>query len=175
MKQVLFLSLALLASSQIRAQNKDCKFTTVKAANGQHFSVVQTPSRLGNFLIGKDGGKITLVYNTKALISMFATDTKNVATLKIDSAQFLFTDNTVIALKTVASYGTLPNVNNALKPQLTDVKYSVILEPGSKAETLFKQTKLKTFVIHSEKDGQYADMLNEKQQDKLLQAFTCLQ
>ena len=174
MKHTLVLAAALLLSAGAMAQNKDCKFVTAKTPDGQSFSMIQVPGRLGNFLVGKADGKITMNYNTKFALGLLATDTKNLASLKIDSAQFLFADNSVITIKTAASIGKLPNFNNQLKPQMTTVQYSITLIPGSKPEMLFKQTKLKGFRVIAEKEGQYSDIFNDKQQDKLLQAFTCL-
>jgi len=156
------------------ANAKDCKLREVKNKDGSKTMVVITPTKMGDFAIGRDKGKLTLVYNTSALITMIIQDTHNLATLRIDSAQFLFDDNTVLTLKTPGSYGTLPNKNMELKPQLQNVFLVVALEPGSKEEHVFTTTKLKTFRVFSEKDGKYGDMLNEKQQAKYASAFNCI-
>lgn len=153
---------------------KDCKFIKVKTMDGGTTSVIEASGKLGNFLIGKSNGQITLSYNTKALLSFFAQDTKNLAHLRIDSVQFLFADNSAVTLKTVAGMGTLANVNNELKPQITNTTYTVVIESGSKAEAMFTTSKLKLFRVKAEREGQYGDLFNDKQQDKLSQAFTCV-
>jgi hypothetical protein len=153
---------------------KDCKLREVKTKDGGKETIVLAPTKLGDFAIGRDRGKLTLVYNTNAILSMIIQDTNNLATLRIDSAQFLFNENTVVTLKTTGSYGTLPNKNIELKPQLENVNLIVVLEPGSKEEHVFTTGKLKLFQVFAEKSGKYGDKLNEKQQAKFTQAFNCL-
>lgn len=159
----------------VLVNTKDCKYTKAQLPDGSKVQMVQSGARFGNFMIGKADGKYTIVYNTKSLISALITDTKNVASLKIDSVQFLFTDNTVISVKPTLGIGTAPNKSDELQPHLTNVRYGITLEPGSKAEVFLRQTRLKGFRVLAQKDAQYADLLNDKQQAQLLQAFVCAQ
>jgi hypothetical protein len=155
------------------ANLKDCKMVTGMTESGQSFSMVEAASKLGKFRMTRDKGKITLIYDTKQFFAAVF-DEHNRTSLKIDSVQFVFADNSVVKVKAIGGYGKLPNKNTALKPQLEIVHLAFVLEPGSLAEHSFTQTKLKAFLAHSEKDGQYGDQLNDGQQDKFLAAFNCI-
>jgi hypothetical protein len=154
---------------------KDCKFDKVETQNGTKLPVIKVGGKLGNMRLGKEGNKYVLVYETKFTLGMIATDTKNLASLRVDSVQFLFADNTVISLKPFLATAHLKNENSELQPHITDLHYSLILEPGSKAETLFRNTKLKVFRVIAERNAQYGDLFNDKQQEQLLKAFVCFQ
>ncbi|WP_139222301.1 hypothetical protein [Pedobacter suwonensis] len=157
------------------ANAKDCRLREVKTKDGGKETIALAPTKLGDFAIGRDRGKLTLVYNTNSILSMIVQqDTKNLATLHIDSAQFLFDENTVLTIKTTGSYGSLPNRNLELKPQLENINLMIVLEPGSKEEHIFTTGKLKLFQVFAEKNGKYGDKLNEKQQAKFTQAFNCI-
>ena len=156
------------------ANSKDCLIVEGKKKDGTKIIFAQANTKLGNLMICRDKGKLTIVYGTKQLLFAIIQDTNNLATLKIDSAQFLFDNNSVLVLKTVDSYGKVPNRNNELKPQLQDAHFTFFLEPGSKAEHTFTTSKLTMFRIFGERECQYGDALNEKQQNKLLTSFNCV-
>lgn len=155
-------------------KSKECEVVTSKNNVGQVVTMVQSPTKHGNFLLAKEDGKIILIYNTKMLIGMLLTDTKNVAILKIDSVRFIFEGNNVVSLKTAISSAKIPNLTGEIKPHITNAQYNLTVPPGSKAETLLRQSKLLGFQVVAERDGQYADLLNEKQQTRLLQSFNCI-
>jgi len=155
-------------------KSKECEVVTSKNNVGQVVTMVQSPTKHGNFLLAKEDGKIILIYNTKMLIGMLLTDTKNVAILKIDSVRFIFEGNNVVSLKTTVSSAKIPNLTGEIKPHITNAQYNLTVPPGSKAETLLRQSKLLGFQVVAERDGQYADLLNEKQQTRLLQSFNCI-
>jgi hypothetical protein len=155
-------------------KSKECDVTTSKNNVGQVVTMVKSPTKQGNFLLAKEDGKMILIYNTKVLLAELLTDTRNVAILKIDSVRFIFEGNNIATLKTTVSSAKLPNINREMKPHITNAQYNLYIPPGSKAETWFKQSKLLGFQVVAERDGQYADLLNEKQQAKLIQAFNCI-
>lgn len=155
-------------------KSKECDVVTSKNNVGQTVNMVKSPTKQGNFLLAKEDGKIILIYNTKVLLAELLTDTRNVAILKIDSIKFIFEGNNIATLKTTVSSAKLPNHNSEMKPHITNAQYNLYIPPGSKAETWFKQSKLIGFQVVAERDAQYADLLNEKQQVKLMQSFNCI-
>jgi hypothetical protein len=171
MKNILALSSMCLLSMSLLAQNKPCKYIKSKTPAGEDVQVVQTPFKIGNFVIGRNEGKIMASYSLKGTYEM-AADTKNMTTLKLDSITFLFEDKSSLSVK-VSGYGTLPNVNNQLKPAFQNVKFALFL--NADAEKKFRDHKLNGFHLSGEKDAGYGDMLNAKQKDQLMQAFTCIQ
>ena len=171
MKHVLLLGLSLISSS-LMAQKNDCKLVKMKMADGTTSMMVRSPGAIGYFMVGKYNGNTTMFYTTK---DFFASDPANKAVLRIDSIKFVFVDNSVISLKAYSGIGTLKNVHREMQPHITNAQFSLALAAGSKEELKFKQTKLRAFTVTAEKDAQYGDVYNEKQQDILMQSFTCVQ
>jgi hypothetical protein len=156
------------------AQDKKCKTVKRKTLAGDILEMVQAGTRAGNFLMIKINDTTTVSYSTKLGLGLLAGGQSNMTTLRIDSVQFVFANNTTITLKAYAGLGKLENVNTALKPQLTSISYGVILPANSKEEQHMKSARLKAFRVIAEKSSQYGDLLNDKQQETWLEAFTCL-
>jgi hypothetical protein len=171
MKHVLLLGLSLISYS-LMAQKNDCKLVKMKMSDGTTSMMVRAPSTIGVFMVGKYNGNTTMFYSTKDFL---LSDPANKAVLRIDSIKFVFVDNSVISLKTYSGVGTLKNVNREIQLRITNAQFSVILAAGSKEELKFKQSKLRAFTVMAEKGAQYGDVYNEKQQETLLQAFSCVQ
>ena len=140
--------------------------------DGTTAMMAQSPGAIGVFLVGKYNGNTTMAYNTKALL---ASDPTNKAMLRIDSVHFVFVDNTMLHLKAYYGIGTLKNINREMQPHITNAQFMILLSAGSKDELKFKQNKLRSFTVTAEKGAQYGDGFNEKQQEMLIQSFSCVQ
>lgn len=170
MKQSFILCMFIMLSSCLYAQDKNCKFIEGKDGKGNPIKMVNAPAKIGNLAVGKVDGKLVASY-TQKLLFMLSADSKNLVSLRVDSVQIAFADNTLITLKALGS-GTMPNVNNQITPRLTSITFSFVID--EKYNKLFTETKLKAFRVLAEKGAQYSDFFSDKQQEKLLQAFSCV-
>jgi hypothetical protein len=175
MKQFLFLFVAFIfATTLIFAQDKKgCKFITVKLTNGTQLQMIKVSSKIGYFLIGKTDGKIAVSYNTNAFMNAFAPQ-DNMLSLKVDSIKFMFSDNSFLVLKPVLGIGQALNSSLSLKPIMRNLNFTINYSTGSKEDQAFRQKTLRLFGIFAEKEAQYGDSLNEKQQAQFASAFDCL-
>jgi len=171
MNRILGLCMLFILPLCLKAQNKDCKFIEVKDLKGNPIQVVSSPAKLGNFTIGRSDGKLFATYSPKGIFALAFADEKNQINLRIDSVQFIFVDNSLVTLKANGT-GMLTNTNNQIKPVFSTINFSVNMD--GKNEKLFREAKLIGFRVIAEKEAQFTDALNEKQQGKLLQAFTCI-
>lgn len=172
MKSLIVMGMLAFFSKAALAQKTDCKFAKYRDANGQPIEAIVASGKLGNFLMWKQDGKILLNYTPKLLFGLVADDTKNKIRLRVDSVQFFFDNNTFVTVKVNGS-GTLPNINNQLKPGFEQVTFNLLLD-SQKLITAFTETKLKGFKVIAEKEAQFADLLNDKQKEIFSKGYACL-
>lgn len=170
--RICFVAILLLSVTVAVAQKTDCKFAKYRDANGQPIEAIVASGKLGNFLMWKQDGKILLNYTPKLLFGIVADDTKNKVRLRIDSVRFFFDNNSFVTVKVTGS-GTLPNVNNQIKPRFEQVTFNIVLD-SPKLDIAFQETRLKGFTVIAEKEAEYGDLLVEKQKEVFSKGYSCL-
>lgn len=167
----LFTTLLSFASVFSNAQNKDCKFKKAKdPASGKIIQMVQATATVGNFFTSKRDEKYYITYVTKA-IAILGSNTANWTELRIDSLRFYFVDKQVVTVPATGA-GKIQN-EVKLKNVFNYVQLEAPLEQTLVTKIL--ESPLAEIQIFGEKQAVTRDVLNEKQQDALKRAFTCVQ
>ena len=163
---LVFCSFAATAYSQ----KKDCKFLKGKDGKGNTIRMIASPTKIGNFYVGKREDKYFLSYSTK-VIFLLAANANNQTQLKIDSVKFYFDNKDVV---TLSAFG-VGKIQNEVKLKYTFdfVQFEAPLDQTAVAR--FLSARLTDIQIMGEKDSGLHDLIVEKNQDKLIQAFTCWQ
>jgi hypothetical protein len=172
MKHFLSGALLCLLSFCAMAQNKDCKFTKIKNAKGQTINCVIVTGQVSKLTLFKAEGKLGV---TVALREFFAgtAETVGMLPLRIDSVKFVFADNTTASIK-VMGMGNVKNNANAIKPMFDNVNFAFLIDNPA-IEKTFGKTAIAAFTVVADKDAQFGDTFNEKQQAQILQAVSCLE
>lgn len=154
------------------AQKTDCKLFKAKDASGQVSQYAQIPSKVGNITLGKANGKYVVWYQPKFIVELIK-EKRNALPLVIDSVRFAFQGEKPFTVK-VAGRGIIVNSSASLKPFFDTAQFTFTIENDNHLK-IFKEGTLIGFDVKAEKEAQWADTFNEKQQQLLRQSFICLQ
>jgi|GEM_PF-4591944 len=169
-KPFLLFFLSLVFPVLLSAQSKDCKFIKLKNADGITNGVVVT-SQAGKLYVTRWQGKYAASFVMRDFYTIMA-DNQNMTTLRIDSVEFIFTNNQKVVLKVTGS-GSIKNSNSKLKPVFDTISFNLVAD-AAVVEKYFSKITLKGFLVHGESNSVYGDTYNDKQQAEGLQAFNCL-
>ncbi len=171
--KLLSAAILLIASqaSWAQSKNKDCDLFKAKDASGQISQYAKVPGKAGNFTIGKVNGKYAVWYQTKFIFDLVK-EQRNALPLVIDSVRFAFKGEKPFSIK-VAGKGIVVNSSASLKPYFDTVQFNFMVENEEHVK-IFKNGTLIAFDVKAEKEAQWADSYNEKQQQQLRQAFICI-
>lgn len=175
MKRIILL-LILLASLVSRngfAQKADCKFVSMKTAQGKILQMVKVPAKLGNLTVCKDDGKLVINYETKGIFDFIKPE--NAAQLRIDTIKFVLAGDRLVNVKATWGVGIVANGNHDLQPHMTNAHFVVALDMKSTEANLLLTNPVTGFLILGERNSKLGDLLNDKQQANLTQAFACIQ
>lgn len=152
------------------AQKKNCTFEKFTSNKGLQIQSAITKTVIGKFFLGKEDGQVFFAYIPKALQAIVTNNTNNI-TLKLDSAIFIFDDQTKISIP-VQGVGSTSN-KIQLKPQLSNLYLGAKLTKDQ--VDLFKSKLTVAMVVKGEKESEGGDFLNEKDRIIFRNSFTCIE
>lgn len=164
---ILWAFLLCLAGLATQAQSKDCKFDKAKDAKGNAIQVIAIPTKVGKISIRKTDGKFFMNYSTKAIIITMHIG-EDLTELRVDSVAFYFGTEKVTF--PAIGKGDIKN-ENKLKNTFEYLSFEIALDEAMVAK--MTAAKVDEFFVYGEKQAGYRDVMTEKSQDKLMNAFSC--